>query len=212
MIVVECGECSRSYKLKPQLHGKRVKCKECGAAITVPPAPPRQPREPPSQPELIDEPRPVKNNKRRKKKQKRSRSNEGVPAFVQLAGNVFSIEVVLVMLLQLTIVLKSANEAGGAAFLVIIVLFVLSPLIFFIGRLFYRIGVGFAEGRRSGLYWFVIIIGLRVIYFASVGTELFEAQQGVLIMGVQIMLVALVLFLYVPAAAIAINNQREYTW
>lgn len=36
MIRIECDDCFREYKLKPELAGKRIRCKECGSVISVP--------------------------------------------------------------------------------------------------------------------------------------------------------------------------------
>jgi hypothetical protein len=35
-IVCQCDECGREYRIRDELAGKRVKCKECGAPISIP--------------------------------------------------------------------------------------------------------------------------------------------------------------------------------
>lgn len=36
MMTVQCEECFMSYRVKPTLAGKRIRCKQCGSAIVVP--------------------------------------------------------------------------------------------------------------------------------------------------------------------------------
>lgn len=54
MISIQCDECSKSYKVKPEMAGKKAKCK-CGASIVIP-----QPRKKQSKKLVSTPPRPKK--------------------------------------------------------------------------------------------------------------------------------------------------------
>ncbi|MBT6154973.1 MAG: hypothetical protein HOL01_00820 [Planctomycetaceae bacterium] len=43
MISIECDECAKTYKVKPEMAGKRAKCK-CGASIQIPAGPKKKKR------------------------------------------------------------------------------------------------------------------------------------------------------------------------
>jgi len=131
----------------------------------------------------------------------------GVPAFVQTAGAVFSIQVIISIVLTYVEIIQAARALGGRVLLVAIgVLVLLSPIHYFIGRFFYRIGTRLAEGSRSALWWFVAIIAIRLLLVLPLYAEVtgwFSFLWWLIGLGLD-------LFLYVPAAVIAVRNKQEF--
>jgi hypothetical protein len=166
-------------------------------------------------PEEIDREETTRPTRRRKRRRKRKRL--GVPPLVQIAGYVFRVEVVLSflsvclgMLFAFGAILTSSHPSVSGAG-VIVVLVVAFPLASLIALVFYRMGEGFSNGERHGVYGFIIIVGLiRTPVSVAMVLQLQKQSSWGLEEAVTFVQIVILVGLYLPAIVAAIANWHEF--
>lgn len=119
-ISLGCEECGKEYRIKDELAGKRIKCKECGAVITIPSLEVEEIEDEDDEPLEAPLRRPAKSSKGSKRGSRGGRRSEigmlediftsDKSVWLKMLGAALATPVLLV------VVMKKAQKRGGPAF------------------------------------------------------------------------------------------------